>query len=131
MRPPGGEIPGTPSPAPISTRRRRIALQGRGREVTGEFMTRRAGCLSRARPAPWGPGVGNHPGLPDLTHLAVHGRVAASTQNQALAALLFLYQKVLETELPTLDAVRAKRPKRLPVVLSTEEVRAVLDRMAG
>src|SRR3954466_10549284 len=65
MRPPEGEIPGTPSPAPISTGRRRIAFQGRGREVTGEFMTQRAGCLSWARPAPWGPGVGNHPGLPD------------------------------------------------------------------
>jgi site-specific recombinase XerD len=66
-----------------------------------------------------------------LTHLAVHGRVAASTQNQALAALLFLYQEVLEVELPALDAVRARRPKRLPVVLSTDEVRAVLDSMAG
>ena len=66
-----------------------------------------------------------------LTHLAVNERVAASTQNQALAAILFLYQKVLEAELPRLDAVRAKRPKRLPVVLSTDEVRAVLDRMTG
>lgn len=66
-----------------------------------------------------------------LTHLAVDGKVAASTQNQALAALLFLYQKVLEIELPRLDAIRAKRPKRLPVVLSTDEVRAVLDRMTG
>jgi integron integrase len=66
-----------------------------------------------------------------LTHLAVHEQVAASTQNQALAALLFLYQKVLEIELPALDAVRARRPKRVPVVLSTDEVRAVLDRMTG
>src|SRR4051794_31179044 len=65
-----------------------------------------------------------------LTHLAVDGKVAASTQNQALAALLFLYQKVLEFKLPALDAVRAQRPKRLPVVLSTDEVRAVLDRTA-
>jgi site-specific recombinase XerD len=65
-----------------------------------------------------------------LTHLAVDGKVAASTQNQALAALLFLYQKVLEIELPALDAVRARRPKRLPVVLSIDEVRAVLGRMA-
>jgi integron integrase len=66
-----------------------------------------------------------------LTHLAVEGQVAASTQNQALAALLFLYQQVLEMELPRLDAVRARRPERLPVVLSRDEVRAVLDRMAG
>jgi integron integrase len=66
-----------------------------------------------------------------LTHLAVEGRVAASTQNQALAALLFLYQRVLEVELPRLDAVRAKRPERLPVVLSVAEVRVVLDGMGG
>src|SRR5688572_1442677 len=51
-----------------------------------------------------------------LTHLAVSGRVAASTQNQALSALLFLYREVLEIDLPWLDnVVRAKRPARLPV----------------
>jgi integron integrase len=66
-----------------------------------------------------------------LTHLAVVGRIAASTQNQALAALLFLYHKVLDIQLPPLDAVRARRPRRLPVVLSTGEVRDVLDRMTG
>ncbi len=66
-----------------------------------------------------------------LTDLAVEGRVAASTQNQALAAIQFLYQNVLEIELPRLDAVRAKRPKRLPVVLSIEEVRDVLGGMQG
>jgi integron integrase len=66
-----------------------------------------------------------------LTHLAVDGHVAASTQNQALAALLFLYQKVLEIELPLIDAVRAKRPKRLPVVLSADEIRTVLGGMKG
>ncbi len=66
-----------------------------------------------------------------LTDLAVEGRVAASTQNQALAALLFLYQNVLEVDLPRLDAVRAKRPERLPVVLSIDEVRTVLGGMRG
>jgi integron integrase len=67
-----------------------------------------------------------------LTHLAVDGHVAASTQNQALSALLFLYREVLEMELPWLDKVtRARRPKRLPVVLTREEVRRVLDGMAG
>ena len=66
-----------------------------------------------------------------LTHLAVEGRVAASTQNQALAALLFLYQHVLEIELPRIDSVLARRPERLPVVLSVDEVRAVLSGMAG
>ncbi len=67
-----------------------------------------------------------------LTHLAVVGNVAASTQNQALSALLFLYREVLEVELPWLDNVtRAKQPQRLPVVLTRNEVRVVLDRMAG
>jgi integron integrase len=66
-----------------------------------------------------------------LTHLAVDGNVAASTQNQAFAALLFLYQKVLEIELPRLHALRAQRPERLPVVLSVEEVRAILAELDG
>lgn len=58
-----------------------------------------------------------------LTHLAVQGQVSASTQNQALAALLFLYKEVLEIELPWLENVtRAKRPARVPVVLSRQEV---------
>lgn len=55
-----------------------------------------------------------------LTHLAVEGKVAAATQNQALSALLFLYREVLEINLPWLDqVVRAKRPARLPVVLTS------------
>jgi integron integrase len=60
-----------------------------------------------------------------LTHLAVQRKVAASTQNQALSALLFLYRKVLKQEIQ-FDAVRAQQPKRLPVVLSREEVRQLL-----
>lgn len=67
-----------------------------------------------------------------LTHLAVAGRVAASTQNQAKSALLFLYREVLELELPWLDDVEAARtPKRLPVVLTRAEVMAVLARLEG
>ena len=67
-----------------------------------------------------------------LTHLAVDGHVSASTQNQALSALLFLYKEVLVMDLPWLEnVVRAKRPVRLPVVLSRTEVRAVLVRMNG
>ena len=62
-----------------------------------------------------------------LSSLAVDGRVAASTQNQALGALLFLYRDVLELDLPWLDGVvRAKRPERLPVILTREEVTAIL-----
>src|SRR5580658_6325068 len=67
-----------------------------------------------------------------LSHLAVDAKVAAATQNQALQALLFLYRQVLDVELPWLENVtRASRPKRLPVVLSTTEVRAVLAELDG
>ncbi len=67
-----------------------------------------------------------------LSSLAIDGDVAASTQNQALAALLFLYRKVLKVELPQMsDLVRARRPARLPVVLSQDEVTLVLAKMSG
>jgi len=66
-----------------------------------------------------------------LTHLAVDGHISASTQNQALNALVFLYRQVLEIDLGRFDAVRARRPKRLPVVLAPEEVAAVLQRVQG
>ena len=61
-----------------------------------------------------------------LTHLAVQGQVAASTQNQALSAILFLYREVLRQELDaSIDAVRAKQPRYLPTVLTLDEVRSV------
>jgi integron integrase len=67
-----------------------------------------------------------------LSSLAVDGRVAASTQNQALSALLFLYKEVLAQPLPWLDDIApAKRPVRLPVVLSREEVQAILAHLHG
>ena len=67
-----------------------------------------------------------------LTHLAVRARVSASTQNQALAALLFLYRDVFREPLPWLnEVVRARRPERLPSVLTREEVRLVLAEMRG
>ncbi|WP_040574354.1 integron integrase [Methylohalobius crimeensis] len=67
-----------------------------------------------------------------LTHLAVEGHVASSTRNQALAAILFLYREVLEKPLPWLDNItRAKNPERLPVVLSVNEVQALLGRLRG
>ena len=67
-----------------------------------------------------------------LTHLAVEHQVAASTQNQALAALLFLYREVLHQDLGELpEATRARRTKRLPVVLSREEARRLLARIDG
>ena len=65
-----------------------------------------------------------------LTHLAVARRVAASTQNQALAALLFLYRHVLCQNLPWLENVeRAKRPARLPLVFTKEEVKEILAQL--
>ena len=67
-----------------------------------------------------------------LTHLAVEGHVAASTQNQALAALLFLYREVLDRDFGWLDGVvRANKPKRLPVVFSPEEAVAILAELHG
>jgi integron integrase len=67
-----------------------------------------------------------------LSGLAVEGRVAASTQNQALSALLFLYREVLGVELPWMEnVVRAKRPQRVPTVLSRDEVQRLLSAMEG
>ncbi len=67
-----------------------------------------------------------------LTHLAVNRNVSASTQNQALSAILFLYKKVLKQELEWLDdVVRAKRPTRIPVVLDRAEVKRLLNRLTG
>jgi integrase len=67
-----------------------------------------------------------------LTHLAVKGKVTASTQNQAFSALLFLYQQVLQQEIGLIEDVeRAKTPKRVPVVFTREEARAVLAQLTG
>jgi integron integrase len=67
-----------------------------------------------------------------LTHLAVKKHVAASTQNQAFCALLFLYQQVLQRKLDFIDGVlRVKRPPKIPVVFTREEALAVLDRLVG
>jgi integron integrase len=66
-----------------------------------------------------------------LTHLAVKRKVSASTQNQALSALLFLYKEVLNTELEGVDAIRSKKPVKLPIVLSHREVQSLLKAMTG
>jgi integron integrase len=67
-----------------------------------------------------------------LTHLAVNRRVAASTQNQALNALMFLYKKVLHIDVSDrINSVRAKRPARLPVVLSKDDALNVIELMTG
>jgi site-specific recombinase XerD len=67
-----------------------------------------------------------------LTHLAVKENVAASAQNHALAALLFLYKHVLEQPLDRIEGVvRARKPKRLPAVLTRDEVEGVLEQLDG
>ena len=67
-----------------------------------------------------------------LSHLAVNQNVSASTQNQALSALLFLYKEVLKPPLDWIEGVqRAKRPSRLPVVFTREEVQAILQNLDG
>lgn len=67
-----------------------------------------------------------------LTHLAVKHKVSASTQNQALSALLFLYRHVLGREVGNLgEVIRARKPKRLPVVMTRDEVREVLSHLVG
>lgn len=66
-----------------------------------------------------------------LTYLAVEGRVAASTQNQALCAILFLYRHVLDRKIGELDLVWAKKPKKLPVVFTRDEVKKLFSLMSG
>lgn len=67
-----------------------------------------------------------------LNHLAMELGVAASTQNQALNALVFLYRYVIEREIGELsDLIRAKRPAQLPVVMTVDEVERVLERLSG
>lgn len=66
-----------------------------------------------------------------LTHLALERKVAASTQNQALSAILFLYRQVLHVDVAPVDAVRARKPQRLPTVLTRGEVLRVINSMTG
>ena len=67
-----------------------------------------------------------------LTHLAVHRNVAPSTQNQALHAILFLYRNVLDQPIrEKIDALRAQARRRLPVVLTTDEVERLLSHLSG
>jgi site-specific recombinase XerD len=75
-------------------------------------------------------------GVPDiesfLSHLAVKEKVSSSTQNQAFNALLFLYREVLHIELTdSIQAMRAKKPSRIPIVITREEITKVLDALDG
>ncbi|MCH8021840.1 phage integrase N-terminal SAM-like domain-containing protein [candidate division KSB1 bacterium] len=77
----------------------------------------------------------NNMGEPEIgryiSHLAVNKRVASSTQNQALCAILFLYKQVLKIEIGDLDITWAKKGKRLPVVFSPNEVRKIMSQLSG
>jgi site-specific recombinase XerD len=67
-----------------------------------------------------------------LTHLAVNDKVSASTQNQALSAILYLYWHILGRDVGDLgEVIRARKPKRLPVVMTREDVKSVLDQLSG
>ncbi len=82
------------------------------------------------RPSPAGLASGDAKDF--LTHLALHERVSASSQNQAFNAVLFLYRYALQTDISGLgDTIRARRKKTLPVVLSRDEVRRLLKAMGG
>jgi integron integrase len=112
----------------VRARVRRLGLARRTEEAYVGWIRRF--ILSNDKRHPADMGAAEIEGF--LTGLAVHGNVSASTQNQALSALLFLYKQVLGVELPWLDGIsRAKKPQRLPVVLTRAEVAALLGELAG
>ena len=125
-RPSEGESPRLGDRARAAMRLRR--LSPRTQEAYLAWMRRYYQFQGRRNPAE----LGAAHVTAFLSSLATRDRVSASTQNQALAALLFLYEEVLRLRLPWLDdLVRAKRPVHLPVVLAREEVAAVLRLMSG
>ena len=127
-----GTVPGQHQP-PKLLDRVRIAIRTRHYSLRTEeayvaWIRRFIFFHNKRHPAEMGePEINNF-----LSSLAVKERVSASTQNQALCALLFLYRHVLEKPFPQLEnLIRAKRTKRLPVVMTRAEVRAVLSRLHG
>ena len=132
--PPRGEQPqraATPKPKPLDQVRQAIRARHyskRTEKTYADWIKRFILFHGKRHPLDMGePEINQF-----LTDLAVNKKVSASTQNQALSALLFLYQHVLKKPLEWIDpAVRAKKPKRLPVVLTREEVKAILGPMEG
>lgn len=136
----GGRIPDLPEPSPAnhspeSALLRQLRDEVRKRHYSSRTEDAYADWISRylrfhrfRDPREMGKGEVER----FLSHLAVEGEVAASTQNQAFSALLFLYRDVLGIKLDWLDGVvRAKRPKLLPVVLTRDEVAAVFRHLSG
>ncbi len=112
----------------LRARVRRLGLSIRTEEVYADWARRFILASGKRHPREMGAKEVEY----FLTELAVKGKVSASTQNQALSALLFLYREVLGQELPWMDEIRrAKRPERLPVVLTHGEVADVLAQMNG
>lgn len=119
-----------PAPTPPGCRPRTLRLRHYSRRTEKAYLgwIRRFVAFHGRRPP-------REMGEPEitafLTHLAVRQSVSASTQNQAFAALLFLFRDVLRHELSGIEAVRAKRPTRVPLVLSRDEAAAVLRQLDG
>ncbi len=107
---------------------RRLGLSLRTEEAYVGWVRRFILANSKRHPRE----MGAREGEAFLTLLATRDRVSASTQNQALSALLFLYREVLAQELPWMNNIRrVKRPERLPTVLTRDEVVALLEEMSG
>ncbi len=123
-----GAVPSTGLFAAVRERMRRLGLSRRTEEAYLGWIRRFVLVNGKRSPREMGgPEVEAF-----LTVLATRHRVSPSTQNQALAALLFLYREVLREKLPWMENVqRAKATRRLPVVMTPAEVRAVLSRMTG
>src|SRR5439155_26777878 len=123
-----GVLPQAAPSRPRPRRHPRAALQPSHREGV-RWVDQALHLLPRQAPPG---GDGRARGSRFLTSLAIDGRVAASTQNQALNALLFLYRVVLEIDLPCLgEIVRGRRPESLPTVVTRNEVRRVLECLDG
>lgn len=112
----------------VRARARRLGLARRTEEAYAGWIRRFILANDKRHPR----GMGGPEVEAFLTRLATEDKVAAATQNQALAALLFLYRQVLAQDLPWMSNIqRAKRPTRLPVVLTRQETARVLDGLSG
>jgi len=120
-------------PEPIRQLRRELRLLHRSRSTEKTYVLRVKQFLRRfnVKTLQDLEAVGERQVTDFLTEMAVDRNVAASTQNQAFNALLFLFKRVLKRELRSIDAVRAKGPERLPVVLSCDETDRLLDELGG
>lgn len=126
-----GAHPGVPAPRLLDEVRRRLRLKHYSLRTEAIYVGWiRRFILANGKRHPRDMGAAEVEGF--LSALAVRRGVAASTQNQALSALLFLYREVLRIELPWMETmVRAKRSQRVPTVLAREEVQALLAQLEG